>query len=282
MKESKLIRLLRKLDKNEIKRLRDFVNSPYYNKNSKYCMVFEELLKYHPDFDEKEFSEEIVYKNSLGQKEYDYFTMKNILSDLNDLALKFLLVEFTGEKGISDELKITQMMREKEVFDEYKSKLNKIKKKLEKEYVDSEYYYKDKLSLLDEEISSLSIFDPNTRFDLKQEELDTLINYSIIRILKAYCSLSHELKQNNYPFEFTMMDTSINYLKGRSFEDIPIIDMYKNVLFLQQTGEYKYYKILTGILDKHFYTLNYGDIYMLYVYMRSFTVVSYNLTMEPK
>ena len=47
MKESKLIKLLRKLDKAEIKRLSDFVNSPYYNKNAKYSKVFDELVKYY-------------------------------------------------------------------------------------------------------------------------------------------------------------------------------------------------------------------------------------------
>src|SRR5690606_35881993 len=222
MKESKLIRLLRKLDKNEIKRLRDFVNSPYYNKNSKYCMVFEELVKYHPDFDEKEFSEEIVYTNSFGQKEYDYFTMKNILSDLNDLALKFLLTEHKSERPIGDEIKMLEQLREKEVFDEYKKRLNKIKKKLDENPGYSEYYFEDKHRLIGEEISSLSIFDPNTRFDLKQVELDTLANLSTLRLLKSYCALFHELKQNNYAFNFTLMDDLKNYIEKQSFEDAPL------------------------------------------------------------
>lgn len=282
MKESKIIKLLRKLDKTEVKRLRDFINSPYYNKNVKYSQVFEELIKYHPDFDSSEFSEENIHKKSLGVKDYDYFTMKNILSDLNDLALKFLLTEHKSERLLADEIKMLEQLREREVFDEYKKRLNKLKKKLEENPGNSEFYVEDKLRLVGEEISSLSIFDPNTRFDLKQVEMDSLANLSTLRLLKAYCALFHELKQNNYPFKFTLMDHIKNYIQTHSFEDIPLLDLYKNVFFLQLTGEYKYYKILQDIRDKHFDDLHRGDMYMLFVYMRSYSAVSYSEKMDRK
>lgn len=282
MKESKIIRLLRKLDKAEVKRLRDFINSPYYNKNAKYSQVFEELIKYHPDFDSSEFSEENIYKKSLGAKDYDYFTMKNILSDLNDLALKFLLTEHKSERLLADEIKLLEQLREREVFDEYKKRLNKLKKKLEENPGNSEFYFEDKLRLVGEEISSLSIFDPNTRFDLKQVEMDSLANLSTLRLLKAYCALFHELKQNNYPFKFTLMDDIKNYILTHSFEDIPLLNLYKNIFFLQLTGEYKYYKILKEIRDKYFDELHRGDMYMLFVYMRSYSAVSYSEKMDRK
>lgn len=282
MKESKLIKLLRRLDKAEIKRLSDFVNSPYFNKNAKYGKIFDELIKYYPDFKEGEFSEEKVYKKSLAAKEYDYFAMKNILSDLHDLGLKFLLQEHEEITELDKEIKIVEMLRVKEVFDEYKKRLGKVKTELDKQKNDGEFYFDKKYHLLSEEISYFSIVDPNTRFDLKQEELNTLIHFFLTKIVKAYCSLLHELKQNNYPFEFTMMDNISDYLKKNSFEDIPVLNMYKNVLFLQQTGDYKYYKILQDIRDEYFYSLNKGDMYMLFVYMRSYVVVGYSRTMDRK
>src|SRR5690606_14100471 len=173
---------------------------------------------------------------------------------------KFLLTEHKSERILADEIKMLEQLREREVFDEYKKRLNKLKKKLEENPGNSEFYFEDKLSLVGEEISSLSIFDPNTRFDLKQVEMDSLANLSTLRLLKAYCALFHELKQNNYPFKFTLMDDIKNYIQTHSFEDIPLLDLYKNVFFLQLTGEYKYYKILKEIRDKHFDELHRGDM----------------------
>jgi hypothetical protein len=282
MKESKLIKLLRKLDRTDIKRLSDFINSPYYNKNVKYSKVFEELVKYHPDFDREVFSEEKVYMNSLGSERYNYFAMKNILSDLNELALKFIHTEYKGERMLADEIKLLEAMREKELFDEYKRKLVKVREKLEKNKSESEFYFEDKLHLMYEEISYVSIFEPNTRFELKQEELDSLINYFLVKVLKAYCSLLHEMKQNNYPFKFEMIDNISDYLKSRSFENIPVLNMYKNVLFLQMSDDPGYYKVLSRIKDKYFFTLNHGDAYMLFIYMRSFAVIHYSNTLDPK
>ena len=282
MKESKLVKLLQKLDKAEIKRFGEFVNSPYYNKNKKNSQIFDSIVKFHPDFDPDKYSEEEIFKKTFKTKEYDYFAMKNILSDLHDLGLKFLMAEYKGERALSKELRMLEMLREKQAFDEYKKRLTKVSKKLETDKIESEFSLEDKLHLIYEEISYKSITDPNTHFDLKQKELDLTVNYFLVRILKGYCALLHELKQNNFPFNFTMIDDISNYLKSHSFEDMPIINMYKNVLFLQQTGDYKYYKILQDIRDKHFDELNHGDAYMLFVYVRSYTAVSYSEKMDKK
>lgn len=280
MRESKLIKLLKRFDKDEVKRFKDFVSSPYYNKNRNTARVYGELIKFYPDFED--YSEETVYKSSFETEEFDYFAIKNILSDLHALAIKFILVEYKEERSISKEIRILEMLRDKQAFDEYKTRLAKTQKKLESEKTDSEFYLEDKHQLMLEEALYWSIFDPNTRFDLMQQELDTLVNFFIVKVVKHYCAILHELKQNNYPFKLTMIDDITRYLKGRSFEDVPIINLYKNIFFLQQTGEYKYYNILQELRDKYYDNLNRGDIYMLFTYMRSYTVVNFARTMDKK
>lgn len=50
MVNTKLITLLKTLSKSEINKFRDFVSSPFYNKNQTVINLCEEVIKYHPGY----------------------------------------------------------------------------------------------------------------------------------------------------------------------------------------------------------------------------------------
>lgn len=82
MDNTKLIKVLKTFSKTEIARFEDFVNSPYYNKNQNVRKVCVAVLNYYPGFDSKDFTEENIYTSVFKKEKYDYFKLKNILSDL--------------------------------------------------------------------------------------------------------------------------------------------------------------------------------------------------------
>ena len=87
MENSKLIKLLKSLSKQEIIRLKELVNSPYFNKNRNVMNLCEEILNFYPGFNSIEFTEENIYKKLFGSLTFDYFKIKNIISDLYGLAV---------------------------------------------------------------------------------------------------------------------------------------------------------------------------------------------------
>jgi len=95
MVNSKLVKLLKTFSKQEILKFKDFVNSPYFNKNRNVINLCEEVLTYGPGFDSAGFTEENVYRKIFGNEKFDYFKIKNIISDLFSLAAEFLKILFS-------------------------------------------------------------------------------------------------------------------------------------------------------------------------------------------
>jgi len=89
MINTKLIRLLKTFSKSEINRFRDFVSSPYFNKNQNVIKLSEKVLAYYPGFDSEDLAEENIYSKIFGKEKFDYFRIKNIISDLFQLSISF-------------------------------------------------------------------------------------------------------------------------------------------------------------------------------------------------
>lgn len=85
-----LIEILRKLKKEEIKRLDDFIKSPYFNKRKILISLFSEIKKYYPEFKNAKLEKESVWKKLYSGKEYNYGIMKNLIYDLTKLTESFL------------------------------------------------------------------------------------------------------------------------------------------------------------------------------------------------
>ena len=58
MKNTQLIKLLRTFDQKEIKRFREFISSPFFNKNKNVTKLFEIIRKIYPDFEQEKFTKE--------------------------------------------------------------------------------------------------------------------------------------------------------------------------------------------------------------------------------
>ena len=62
MENFKIIQVLRSFNRKDVKRFGEFVASPYFNKNKSVKKLFDVFEKYHPDFDNRNFTLENVYK----------------------------------------------------------------------------------------------------------------------------------------------------------------------------------------------------------------------------
>jgi hypothetical protein len=90
LKNTKLINLLRTFNAAEIRKFRDFVNSPYFNKNKNIISLYNEIHNFYPEFDAEKLNEEILFEKIFNGEKYDYFKFRNIVSDLYNLGLEYL------------------------------------------------------------------------------------------------------------------------------------------------------------------------------------------------
>ena len=90
MIKSKAIEALKSFDKKEFKELGEFIYSPFHNKNKNIRMLYTALKPFYPAFDTKRLTKEYIYSMLLPGKTYADKTMRNLLSDLQNLIESYL------------------------------------------------------------------------------------------------------------------------------------------------------------------------------------------------
>lgn len=107
MKNSKTIELLRSLTPEEMKLLGKFIASPFHNSVKNYSELYNILMKYYPDFDKTELTNEFVFKKLYSDKPFKRQTLWNLISGFEKLTEDFL-VQLQMNESIEKEVFLTR------------------------------------------------------------------------------------------------------------------------------------------------------------------------------
>ncbi len=276
MHNTKLIQLLKSLSPAEFREFRDFVMSPVFNKNKKVISLFNTLKKFYPDFKNDSLKDVTIFGNTFPDEKYNYFKLKNIISDLYNLSKEYLA--FIHYRDVSDSKNkyLLEQLRDRNLDSIFEISYKIFKKKLENNQVIDENHLFKSLELTEEMHSFLIPKSPNSRFDFFQSELDYFLKYSFIRLLKYYNIMFHEKIQNNVSFDLKMYDEVMNYLGNNKSEDNPTLLIYYYILLLGTERDEKYFFELKRLREKYFENLNMQDRYMVFLHMANFCAYVYN------
>lgn len=277
MQNTKLIQLLKTFSAQEFKQFGDFIISPIYNKNKKVFLLYESLKKYYPEFDSNDMANEKIFIKIFPKEEYDYFKIKNVISDLLMLGKEYLaFIHFRNNSKVKD-IYLLKQLRERNLDTMFEQVFKTAKKELEENSVKDENYFYSNFEITGELISYYTPKEPNKHFHLKQEEFDYFHKYSVICLLKFYNLMLHEQRQNNFDFDFKMIDEVFEYLKKNKSEENPTLLIYYNIILLEKEKDEKYFFELKNLKDKYLDLLNKGDQYMFFLHMAGFCAYAYNV-----
>jgi len=93
MAESELISILKSFSKNELRKLRDFLTSPYFNCNRSIISLYDLLVEAHPTFRAINLYSSEVYQSIYGSANFSHATMRNLVFRLTQLVNRFLTIE---------------------------------------------------------------------------------------------------------------------------------------------------------------------------------------------
>ncbi len=277
MQNTKLIQLLKTLTQAEFKKFKDFVNSPFYNKNKNVIALFDYLKKNYPDFSGNNVKDEDVFRKLFPDEKYDYFKLKNIISDLLALGKDFLATDYFINKTDVKEKFLLEEFRDRNLDSMFEQLHKTALKKLNSSAVRDEFYYLKNFELSEELKTFYSPKKPNSHFNLFQDQLDHFLDYSLIKILRIYNTMLHENKQNNYNFDLKMFDEVFSYLKKNADNSNPTVMLYFNIINLEKGNDKKYFFILKDLFGKKYEEISFYDKYMYYLHMSGFCADRFNI-----
>jgi len=272
MVNTKLVILLKTLSKTEINRFRELVNSPFYNKNQNVIRLCEELVKFYPSFDSDECTEEMIFRKMFANEEYNYFKIKNLISDLYQLAITFLKLIAVEKRGVENEIDLLNELHERKLDNLYLQKEKQVKKIMNERIVKDEFFYEAKYQLARAATSHYKFEKSSYTFDLIQNEFDIFVRYALIVLLRTYSKMLTNKNHGNVDFKMEMFENIWDYIKDKDFDDNPSCKIYKQIIALELSRDEKDYRLLMSYKEKHEKNLSDEDIYYTLLVANSFAV----------
>lgn len=275
MKNTKLIKLLKTFSDADVKKFRDFVKSPFYNKNKSVIKLNEVLLKYYPGFDSKTLTEEKVFAKIFGDEKYDYFKLKNVSSDLYNLGLEYLKQFSNHNTSFSAEYNMLVQLRGRRLHGLHKKMVKALEKEFnEKKFKDSAFLYNNYLLITESQLSDL--FEKPSSVSGILDEFDSIYEYIILNLLRYYNLMIHIGKGNKINQDIKMLEEVISYLQKGPASDNPVITTYQYLLLLKLKNKEEYYFILKDLYSKHFSFMDAEDAYRTHMYIFGYCMDKYN------
>lgn len=266
MHNSKLLDALRVLTPKQLRKMEDFVASPFFNKNDDACRLFASMRKYEPSFNHKDLEKERIYKIAFPKEKYDEKKLGYLMSDMQKLIDKFLAYNELMEHPVQHEYYLMTSYIDYGL-DKHFSKTMKDAQQAQKEnhYRDADYFYNE---FLLEALNNV-YFDKQRKHaydESLQRAIDNLDLYYLAQKLKYSCELFNRKNIVAADYRLRLLDEILVYLKDKVFEEAPAVAIYHQILMtLTDKENERHYKKLNELLREHggkFPVLEARDMYL--------------------
>jgi len=242
MKKTKLTQLLSGFSNPEIKRFNSFLKSPYHNNKIQFVKIYEYLVKFHPAYENEKLTEEEAFKKAYPQKQFSYVLFKNLLSDLYDLAKKFMAIEELGRKKITLKNLFMQNLFTKSEIKSLIAKEIKITEQfydsnfIDEAYFDNYYVFKKDASKYFSRINQYDNIDTSLN-----EEVESFISMGLNNLLiyALFFETYNSTHKNTGYIE--IIDKLIELFNSADKIKKPVNALFYKVLQLMKTDDEKLY-----------------------------------------
>lgn len=273
MQNSKLIELLSTFTASELREFKDFVSSPFYNKNEELIQFYAYLKKHAPNFPIKKITREYVYQALFKGQKYDEKHLNYLMSFLLKLAEQYIGISKYRQQGILPEYHILSSCLDRQLSKHYQNIFQKAKKKLNTNPLrDTEHYYQSFLlyQVADQHfgIQKVRRYDSNI-----QEAADHLDLFYLNQKLKYACEMLDREKTLSVTYQKFMLKEIALYLEHFDLESSPSIAIYYHIyLTLTEENGDPYFEKLKFLLNKYPFRFSQFELKEMYLMALNFCI----------
>jgi len=265
MNRSKLGELLATFSKGEWRRFKDFVASPYFNKNED---VMQLCLAVAESEDLGQESKASVYGRAFPGQEYDASKMGHLMNYLLKLAEQFLAMERFQADDFRPKRYVLQELSERKLTKQYDFILRKVQKQLDDKPKNIEYfkqrYQLGEVKMIHFSNQKIRRFDPSM-----QEVYDGLNEYYYAALLKYVCAILSWKLVVTGEFELTSITKQVIKSLSAYPPKSPLIRIYLSIYKTISTGEEEsdlHFQELERFLKEHRHSIEQEEMREIYLY----------------
>lgn len=276
MENAKLVTVLKTLNRREIKKLSEFIISPYYNKNKTLKLLYSSIIKFYPAFESENFSIENIHKEVFSRSEYDYHKISNAVSDLYQLVKSFLKTTAVEKHGLLSDIYLLEELHYRGLTTAYSQTDKQIRKELEKNKILDENYFFLKYRLERQTTTHYEKQKPQDNFAFVQSGFDSTLQYSLVALMKFYAKLLHSKHHGNYEYKMDMFSETWEYIKNTNVEDNFLLSLYKTMISLELNKYEDDYRKLISMINESESVISDEDMMNVLMYRNSYIAYRIN------
>ena len=277
MRDSKLVHILKHFSKKELKRLDDFVSSPYYNKKEEVISLYRFIHAFAPTFTHKKLTKQDAFNHVSPHKKYNEKAIGYWMSDLVKLTESFIATEAFGENVLKKHYHLLEKYNEWGIEKAINATMNTAQKvQFNYPYRDHQFYYNQ----------YLIHGQGNTYFDKQrkhtydqslQKAIDYLDLFYLAQKLKYSCEMVNRQNIVVSDYELKLLNEILVYLKNNPHDEIPPVAIYSAILQClldnQNEGHFEHFKAL---LNRHLHAFSRHEARDIIVYAVNYCVGKIN------
>jgi hypothetical protein len=273
MLSNDLLNILAKFTDKEIKQFREFLNSPFFNKNENVIKLYNYIIKYHPLFKNKKLEKIYIYKKLFGTKKYNDGFMRTTIFKLNKLAEEYLSYISYKRKPINAQKFLLTELHLRNRDDLFSKALKGVQWLIEQKAP------KDEFDILD---SYIIEYEKNsfatTRYNVVTREEDLLREsillerFFFISLLRRYSYLVNKGLIVEVDSKLNFLEDALRYVENNNFDDLPIASVYYNQLMLMLKGDEVYFENLKKVLASGLGMISKRDQYNTIINLQNYAI----------
>lgn len=225
MEKSRLIELFKSLEKVEVKKLRKWVRSPFFNQRQDVILLFDYLDRNRPLEKKEQLDRHYVFSKIFPNEPYNEKKIGYAQTFLMTEIKKFLAYQDFSQNEIQPQISVVRSLRKKGLNRLFESDWKNVNELLEKQPIRNAEYHFYNYQLYNEQYEYTNSISRKHPKGL-QEASDELTNYFIAQKLKQGCDkLSHK-SLINADYQKDFLDKVINYVEEINLENVPAIQIY--------------------------------------------------------
>ncbi len=272
MEKSKLIALLKSLNSRELRELKDFVASPFFNKNKELLNFYLYLKKQAPKFAARHIDRRKAFAQLYPDRPFDEKQMHYLMSFLLKLAEQYLGWQHYTKQLIQPQCDILSELSDRKLDKHYHFVLTTTQKKLMAAPQKDVAWYQQQYSLAD--ISYQQFLRKNVRrYDTSlQQAADQLDEYYLLNKLKYSCEMLSQQKAIAVHYHQPLVKQLIAYLNQHPSPK-PLIAIYYHLLQLQlHADETHYFDALKSLIYQHADHIQPQELAGIYIHAANYCV----------
>ncbi len=280
MKQSKLYQIISALDVDSLKRLGDFLRSPYFNRREELVYLYDLLVKPiqtgkgkgKGDAPDKEVLGRRLLGEGYTDKKFSY-----LLTDLVRLLERFLVLEGQAKEPVIQLDHLLSAYHELQLPLHYAATLRAAHKQLAKSPFRDADHHRHQLLIHAHENAH---FDQQKRhaYDQSlQQSMDWLDSYYLSLKLKYCCEVVNRRSMLRSDYELPLFDEILAHLAQGRYEEHPSIQVYHTILLcLIESEEAGHFERLKTLLSTHAQYFDKAEARDIHLYAINYCVKKIN------